>query len=97
MNNKYSILTGCIASLLTFTSFIPSVLAQSDDKNNHYNLSKIEEEKYIRRKLKNYVILRLGTIVGVSNGMRFHTAVNKFCYQSSLNQPLTIWKKFYKN
>lgn len=45
MNNKYSILTGCIASLLTFTSFIPSVLAQSDDKNNHYNLSKIEEEK----------------------------------------------------
>ena len=42
------------------------------------------------------MILRLGTIVGVSNGMRFHTAVNKFCYQSSLNQPLTIWKKFYK-
>ena len=61
-----------------------------------YAKCKIEEEKYIRKRLEKYVILRLGTIVGVSPGMRFHTAVNKFCYQSSLNQPLTIWKKFYK-
>ena len=75
-----------------------------NSKNNMENLfaqspyakCKIEEEKYIRKRLKKYVILRLGTIVGVSPGMRFHTAVNKFCYQSSLNQPLTIWKKFYK-
>ena len=57
--------------------------------------TKIKEEKYIRENLKKYVILRLGTIVGISEGMRFHTAVNKFCYQASLNQPLTIWKKFY--
>lgn len=75
-----------------------------NSKNNMENLfaqspyakCKIEEEKYIRKRLEKYVILRLGTIVGVSPGMRFHTAVNKFCYQSSLNQPLTIWKKFYK-
>tara|TARA_A100001015_G_scaffold223682_1_gene252008 strand:+ start:7669 stop:8574 length:906 start_codon:yes stop_codon:yes gene_type:complete len=77
------------------------IINSSNNMNNLFAQSpyakcKIEEEKYIRRKLKNYVILRLGTIVGVSNGMRFHTAVNKFCYQSSLNQPLTIWKKFYK-
>ena len=67
------------------------IINSSNNMNNLFAQSpyakcKIEEEKYIRRKLKNYVILRLGTIVGVSNGMRFHTAVNKFCYQSSLNQ-----------
>ena len=27
--------------------------------------------------------------------MRFHTAVNKFCYQSSLKLPLTIWRENY--
>ena len=46
--------------------------------------------------MKNFIILRLGTIVGVSDGIRFHTAVNKFCYQASLDRPLTIWKKFYR-
>lgn len=61
-----------------------------------YAESKILEEKYIRKKLKKYTILRLGTIVGVSDGIRFHTAVNKFCYQASLKKPLTLWKKFYK-
>ena len=39
-----------------------------------------------------FVILRLGTIYGVSSGMRFHTAVNKFCYQAAFNIPLTVWK-----
>ena len=24
--------------------------------------------------------------------MRFHTAVNKFCYQASMNQRITVWK-----
>ena len=38
------------------------------------------------------MILRLGTIFGVSRGIRFHTAVNKFCLQSATNKPLTIWK-----
>jgi len=28
----------------------------------------------------------------VSAGMRFHTAVNKFCWQASWNQPITIWE-----
>jgi len=57
---------------------------------------KIKEEKYIeklnkKKKLKS-LILRFGTIVGFSYGMRFHTAVNKFCYQASVGQPLTVWK-----
>jgi nucleoside-diphosphate-sugar epimerase len=57
---------------------------------------KLKSELYLKKfsnmnKL-NYVILRFGTIFGFSKGMRFHTAVNKFCFQASLNQPLTIWE-----
>ncbi len=36
--------------------------------------------------------LRFGTIVGPSSGMRFHTAVNKFCLQAYLNTPLGVWR-----
>tara|TARA_Y100000310_G_scaffold61340_1_gene56610 strand:+ start:4626 stop:5534 length:909 start_codon:yes stop_codon:yes gene_type:complete len=43
-----------------------------------------------------YLILRFGTIFGKSVGMRFHTAINKFCYEVSLNNPLTIWKQNYE-
>jgi UDP-glucose 4-epimerase len=35
---------------------------------------------------------RFGTIFGTSIGMRFHTAVNKFCWQAVMGQPLTVWK-----
>ena len=41
------------------------------------------------------MVVRLGTIFGCSPGMRFHTAVNKFCYQASLGIPLTVWKENY--
>ena len=36
-------------------------------------------------------ICRFGTIYGVSPGMRFHTAVNKFCWQASMDLPITVW------
>ncbi|MBI3774170.1 MAG: SDR family oxidoreductase [Gammaproteobacteria bacterium] len=39
-----------------------------------------------------FVICRLGTIFGVSSGMRFHTAINKFCWQAVLGQPITVWR-----
>jgi UDP-glucose 4-epimerase len=39
-----------------------------------------------------FVICRFGTIFGTSIGMRFHTAVNKFCWQAVMGQPLTVWK-----
>lgn len=77
-------------NLINSLNNMNDLLAQSP-----YAESKIKEEKYIRKSLKKYIILRLGTIVGVSPGIRFHTAVNKFCYQASLKRPLTIWKKFY--
>lgn len=38
---------------------------------------------------------RFGTIFGASPGMRFHTAVNKFCWQAVMGQPLTVWRTAY--
>ncbi|MEK6898340.1 MAG: NAD(P)-dependent oxidoreductase [Nanoarchaeota archaeon] len=37
------------------------------------------------------IVLRKGTIFGTSIGMRFHTAVNKFCYLAAINKPLDVW------
>jgi len=55
--------------------------------------SELELEKY--KNELNYIILRFGTIFGVSEGMRFHTAVNKFCWQAVMKQPLTVWETAY--
>ena len=41
------------------------------------------------------IIFRFGTIFGTSPGMRFHTAVNKFCWQAVLGQKLTVWRTAY--
>jgi len=58
-----------------------------------YAESKVNEENLIINSLdSNFNILRLGTIFGASPGMRFHTAVNKFCWQATLNLPITVWK-----
>ena len=66
---------------------------------NPYAQSKLKEEQYIFKKynlLKKFTILRFGTIYGISEGMRFHTAVNKFCWQASFGLPLTVWKTAFK-
>ena len=39
--------------------------------------------------------MRLGTIFGTSNGMRFHTAVNKFCWQAVNGAPISVWETAY--
>ena len=54
---------------------------------------KLLEEKYLK-KTKNisFISLRFGTIVGYSLGMRFHTAVNKFCFNAITNSPITVWE-----
>lgn len=41
------------------------------------------------------VTCRFGTIFGFSLGMRFHTAVNKFCWQAVMKQPITVWRTAY--
>jgi len=38
-----------------------------------------------------FVIFRMGTIFGPSVGMRFHTAVNQFCWRAVSGQPLEVW------
>ena len=39
-----------------------------------------------------FITCRCGTIYGVSPGMRFHTAVNKFAWQACLGGPVTVWR-----
>ena len=48
----------------------------------------IEEKMLIKnsKKLK-YSTFRFGTIAGVSKGIRFHTAVNKFCFLINARSP----------
>ena len=58
---------------------------------------KLIEEKMLKKnnkKLK-YITFRFGTIAGVSKGMRFHTAINKFCLNSSLSEEIQIYKTAY--
>ena len=38
---------------------------------------------------------RFGTIAGISKGMRFHTAINKFCFNVSLNEKIYVYKTAY--
>jgi len=38
-----------------------------------------------------YCSCRFGTIFGTSKGMRFHTAVNKFCWQAANAESITVW------
>tara|TARA_B110000037_G_C17005918_1_gene459259 strand:- start:25 stop:936 length:912 start_codon:yes stop_codon:yes gene_type:complete len=59
-----------------------------------YADTKIKEENLIFKNAKcKFLIFRLGTIYGYSSGIRFHTAINKFCLQAAMNKPLTVWKK----
>jgi len=61
-----------------------------------YAESKLKSEQLLQRLATEtglrHVILRLGTIFGTSIGMRFHTAINKFCWQAVTGQPITVWR-----
>ncbi len=64
-----------------------------------YAETKLKEENLISRlvaeKGLRAISLRFGTIFGVSPGMRFHTAVNKFCWQAVMGQPISVWRTAY--
>ncbi len=64
-----------------------------------YATTKLKEESLIASLCANKglkaISCRFGTIFGVSPGMRFHTAVNKFCWQAVLGQPLSVWRTAY--
>jgi UDP-glucose 4-epimerase len=61
-----------------------------------YAISKRNAEKLLvelgRTQGLRFVTCRFGTIYGVSPGMRFHTAINKFVWQACMGLPLTVWK-----
>lgn len=58
-----------------------------------YALSKLSAESALAnmRDLE-FVTVRFGTVFGKSIGMRFHTAINKFCWQASVGVPITVWR-----
>jgi UDP-glucose 4-epimerase len=61
-----------------------------------YAESKLKAEQLLQelgqREGLRFIICRFGTIFGTSVGMRFHTAINKFCWQAVTGQPITVWK-----
>lgn len=61
-----------------------------------YASSKRNAEKLLERMGREdglrHVSCRFGTIYGVSVGMRFHTAINKFVWQACMGLPLTVWR-----
>ena len=61
-----------------------------------YAYSKLKAEQCLQRiggeEGLRFVICRFGTVFGVSLGMRFHTAINKFSWQAVMRQPLTVWR-----
>jgi UDP-glucose 4-epimerase len=64
-----------------------------------YATTKLKEERLVQQLVKERGlragIYRFGTIFGVSPGMRFHTAVNKFCWQAAMGLPITVWSTAY--
>jgi UDP-glucose 4-epimerase len=66
---------------------------------NPYALTKLKEESLIQQLVKfqglRACVFRFGTVFGPSPGMRFHTAVNKFCWQAVMGQSLTVWSTAY--
>ena len=52
----------------------------------------IEENLLKKQKKLKYTTFRFGTIAGVSKGIRFHTAVNKFCFNAAINDNITVYK-----
>tara|TARA_B100000900_G_scaffold413217_1_gene436735 strand:+ start:1296 stop:2219 length:924 start_codon:yes stop_codon:yes gene_type:complete len=55
---------------------------------------KLIEEKMLKKEKKNlkYNSFRFGTIAGVSKGIRFHTAVNKFCFNAAISENINVYK-----
>tara|TARA_B100001121_G_scaffold287855_1_gene285491 strand:- start:1805 stop:2743 length:939 start_codon:yes stop_codon:yes gene_type:complete len=55
---------------------------------------KLKEEKLIKKegRFLKYNTFRFGTISGVSVGMSFHTAVNKFCFNAAIGEDINVYK-----
>lgn len=60
-----------------------------------YAEGKLESERLLESLAQSaslrFVVFRMGTIFGPSPGMRFHTAVNQFCWRAMARQPIEVW------
>lgn len=96
--------SGCPMILISTTSVYGSQEEVVDEDcpisdlrpQSPYADSKLKSEQLLdtlgKEKGLKFVTCRFGTIFGVSVGMRFHTAVNKFCWQAVMGQPITVWR-----
>lgn len=70
--------------------------AEGLNPQSPYAESKLKAEKLLEKMGKEqglkFIVCRLGTIFGVSIGMRFHTAVNKFIWQACMGKPISVWR-----
>ena len=77
---------------------IVSEAGSADELRPHspYAAWKLQSEELIRslgeREQLRFLIFRMGTIFGPSVGMRFHTAVNQFCWRAVTGQPIEVWR-----
>ena len=76
-----------------------SKIVNEDDESflkpqSPYAEIKLIEEKLLKKNKKKitYNTFRFGTIAGISNGIRFHTAINKFCLNASLNEKIHVYQ-----
>lgn len=95
---------GCKLIFLSTTSVygMQAVVVDEDSSleelrpQSPYAESKLHAEQYLQSVAQSdglrFVIGRFGTIFGVSPGMRFHTAINKFVWQACIGLPLTVWR-----
>lgn len=82
---------GAAENYVDETTAVSAEAAQSP-----YAKTKVKSEEYLCRlgregKLR-FTVCRFGTIFGISPGMRFHTAVNKFTWQACTGQSLSVWE-----
>ena len=59
-----------------------------------YAKIKLIEERLLKKNSNklSYNTFRFGTITGVSKGIRFHTAVNKFCFSAATGEKIKVYK-----
>lgn len=84
-----------VSSTSVYTPSTDSVDESSTELSpaSPYAQCKLQEESYVLEHLGvgQSMVFRFGTIFGTSPGMRFHTAVNKFCWQAATGVPIEVW------
>lgn len=85
-----------VSTTSVYSSTAPLVDESCPDlqPSSPYAKCKLQEEGYVLSLVEQGLraaVFRLGTIFGVSPGMRFHTAVNKFCWQAAMGEEIEVW------